>query len=471
MGKTLFKNVKAIVTCDTEDRVYYDADLLVEGPAILAIGKDLDDPEAEIVDGRDKYMYPGLINTHHHFFQAFVRNLITIDRPNMTVMQWLENVYPTFSMLDSDCIYYASLGAMADLIKHGCTTAFDQQYLYTPDTGNDPVDRQMEAASLLGMRFVAGRGTNTLSREEGSYIPPEMLETTRDFLMDCERLINTYHDPSPFSMRQIVIAPAQPVSCKEETLIESAALARAKGVRLHTHLNEGEVATIQARTGMRSLAYCEKLGFLGPDLWIAHGRQTLPEEYPILAHYGVGIAHCTAATFYGATEPLNILALTKAGVDVSLGCDGCSTNEGSSMLDALRLAYLMQTYGNADRSGCTMPYDILKLGTVNGAKALGRTDIGSLEVGKAADLFMIDVSGLEFAGALHDPKSMLPKLGVTGPVWMTMINGRVVYFNQEFPGVDERRLAREADEVCTRVLRNRCDVFKRLPDDCKGAWK
>jgi hydroxyatrazine ethylaminohydrolase len=265
-------------------------------------------------------------------------------------------------------------------------------------------------------------------------------------------------------MRQIVVAPTQPVSCKTETLIEAATLARAKGVRLHTHLCEGEVSTIAARTGMRSIAFCEKIGFLGPDLWIAHGRETQPFEYPVLAEYGVGISHCTAATFYGATEMLDIPALTKAGVVVSLGCDGCSTNEGSSMLDALRLAYLMQTFRNGDRTGCPLPYDILKLATVNGAAALGRSDIGSLEPGKAADLFMVDVGGLEFAGALHDPRNLLPKLGVTGDVWLTMINGRIVYFNREFPGVDERRLAREGEEVCTRVLRRHCDVFKNLPN-------
>ena len=464
MGKTLFKNVKAIVSCDAADKVYYDADLLADGSAIITIGKNIDAPDAELVDGRDKYMYPGLINTHHHFFQAFVRNLITIDRPNMTVMQWLETVQPIFKMVDADCIYHASLAAMADLIKHGCTTAFDHQYLYTPDTGYTPIDRQMEAASMLGMRFVAGRGGSTLTQKEGSYIPTEMLETTRDFLLDCERLINTYHDPAPYSMRQIVVAPTQPVSCKTETLIEAATLARAKGVRLHTHLCEGEVSTIAARTGMRSIAFCEKIGFLGPDLWIAHGRETQPFEYPVLAEYGVGISHCTAATFYGATEMLDIPALTKAGVVVSLGCDGCSTNEGSSMLDALRLAYLMQTFRNGDRTGCPLPYDILKLATVNGAAALGRSDIGSLEPGKAADLFMVDLGGLEFAGALHDPRNLLPKLGVTGDVWLTMINGRIVYFNREFPGVDERRLAREGEEVCTRVLRRHCDVFKNLPN-------
>jgi hydroxyatrazine ethylaminohydrolase len=214
--------------------------------------------------------------------------------------------------------------------------------------------------------------------------------------------------------------------------------------------------------GKRSIEWAGELGFIGPDVWIAHGRQTLPAEYGILAGTGTGIAHCPAPTFYGATEMLPILEMQKAGILISLGTDGCATNEGSSMLDALRLGYLMQTCRNTGRTGCPRPYDILKLGTVNGAKTLGRTDIGCLAEGMAADLFLLDVGTLEFAGALHDAKNIIPKLGIAGAVWMTMINGRVVFENGKLPGVDEWKLAKEGEDVCDRVLRRRCDVFKRL---------
>lgn len=462
MGKTLFRNVRAIVTCDTADSVFYDTNLLVDGPRILSIGKNLTAEGVRVIDGRDKFMYPGLINTHHHFFQAFVRNLVTIDRPNMTVMQWLATVQDTFKMVNSDVIYYASLTSMADLIKHGCTTAFDQQYLYTAETGKDPIDRQMEAAALMGIRFHAGRGGSTLSINEGSFVPECMCETTEEYLKDCERLIDIYHDPAPFSMHQIVIAPTQPASCRKETFVEALALARSKGVYLHTHLCEGEVATMLERWGKRSIAWCEEIGFLGPDVWIAHGRETQPYEYSILAQNGTGISHCPASTLYGATEILDIPSMQKAGIVISLGCDGCATNEGSNMLDTMRLAYLMQTYRNNSHTACPRPYEILKMATVNGAKTLGRNDIGSIEEGKAADLFMVDVGQLEFTGALHDPKNILPKLGVTGPVWLTMINGRIVFEKGKLAGIDERRLAREGEAVCTHVLRDRCDVFKRL---------
>jgi hydroxyatrazine ethylaminohydrolase len=462
MAKILFRNVKAIVTCDPDDSVYYDADMLVDGPAIIKIGRNIPSEGALVIDGHDKFMYPGLINTHHHFFQAFVRNLITIDRPNMTVMQWLAKAQETFQMVNSDVIYYASLTAMADLIKHGCTTAFDHQYMDNDDSESCPIDRQFEAAQLLGMRFHAGRGGSTRSIAEGSFVPECMCETTDSFLSDCDRLISKFHDSGKYSMRQIVIAPTQPFSCKEETFIESARLARRRKVRLHTHLNEGEVSQMISRTGMRTLKWAEKTGFIGPDVWIAHGRETTPEEYHVLAEYGTGIAHCPAPTFYGATEMLNIPAMKKAGIIISLGTDGCSTNEGSNMLETVRLAYLMQTFRNKDKTGCPSPYEILKMATVNGAKVLGRTDIGYLKEGMAADLFLIDIGTLEYAGALHDPMNIIPKLGVAGPVWMTMINGRIVFQDGKLPGIDERKLAKEGEGVCTRVLRNHCDVFSQL---------
>ena len=157
----LIRNARAIVTCDGQDRVYYDSDMLIQGPKIVKIGKNLTDPHDQEIDATDKFVYPGLINTHHHFFQTFVRNLKTIDYPNMTVPQWLDKIYRIFQMVDDQVIYYSSLTAMADLLKHGCTCAFDHQYCYTNKTGKTPVDRQMEAAGLLGIRYHAGRGTNT----------------------------------------------------------------------------------------------------------------------------------------------------------------------------------------------------------------------------------------------------------------------------------------------------------------------
>lgn len=452
--KILIKNARAIVTCDADDQVFYNADLLIDGPKIIQIGAGIRADDAKVINAGGKFVYPGLINTHHHFFQTFVRNMMSIDYPNMLVVEWLDKIYRIFKNIDDEVIYYSSLTAMADLIKHGCTCAFDHQYCYTTATGKRPVDRQMEAAALLGIRYHAGRGTNTLPRSLGSTIPEEMLETTDEYLADCLRLIGSYHDPNPYSMRQIVLAPCQPINSYPETFIESVKLARDKKVHLHTHLGEGENSIMLERFGKRTLAWCEEIGFVGPDVWFAHNWEALPEEYAVLGRTGSGVSHCPGPAVLGGFPILNMKAMQEEHVLLSLGCDGSATNDSSSLLDSLRVAYLMQAYHSKARGGCISPYEMLKIGTVGGAKTLGRMDLGTLEAEKGADLFMIDTDVLELTGTLHDPKNLLARTGVTGPVWMTIINGRVVYENGRLTGVDEARLAREGEEVCTKVLRN-----------------
>ncbi len=469
MGRVLIKNAKAIVTCDDRDQVFYDADMLIDGPKIVKIKKGLsDDPllmtgplaeGMEVIDASDKFVYPGLVNTHHHFFQTFVRNLTTIDYPNLTVMDWIDKIYRIFQKIDDDVIYYSSLTAMADLIKHGCTCAFDHQYCYTTATGKRPVDRQMEAAAQLGIRYHAGRGGNTLERENGSSIPEAMVESTDEFIRDCDRLIGLYHDAAPYSMRQIVVSPCQPINCYKETFEESVKLARDKGVRLHTHLGEGESEGIKERYGVRSVEWCESMGFVGPDVFVAHAWELTPEEYKVLARTGTGVSHCPAPAVLGGFPILDIKWMQAQGIVVSLGCDGSATNDSSNLLDTLRMAYLMQAYHTKARGGCVTAYDMLKIATINGAKTLGRMDLGSLEEEKGADLFMIDTKGLELTGAIHDPKNLLARAGVTGPVWLTMVNGRVVFRDGHLTGVDEERLAREGEAACTKVLR---DQFRSI---------
>lgn len=460
MKKTLIKNARTIVSCDSEDRIYGNCDILIHGSGIQSIGKNLNDPDAEVLSAEGKIIYPGLVNTHHHFFQTFVRNLMTVDYPNITVIQWLDEIYEIFKMITSDAIYYSSLTAMTDLIKHGCTCAFDHQYCFPNTTDKNLVDRQMEAASLLGMRYHAGRGANTLPREEGSTIPQEMLETTDEFLADCERLISLYHNPAPYSMSQIVIAPCQPVNCYKETFIESVALARDKGVRLHTHLGEGENELMLQRWGKRTLDWCGDIGFAGSDTWYAHGWELTPYEYGVMADSGTGLSHCPAPAILGGFPILDIPAMQKAGMKLSLGCDGSATNDSSNLLDSLRMAYLMQCFHSKQRGGSPSPYEMLKMATAGGAEMLGRPDLGSLEPGKGADLFMIDADRLEMAGTLHDPKSLLARTGVTGNVFLTMVNGNVVYKDGAMVNIDERKLLREAEEVCERTIRKPCCAYQ-----------
>ncbi len=457
--KTLIRNAQAIVACDASDTVFHDADLLIQGPAVLAIGKNLDPSGAEILDASGKFVYPGLVNTHHHFFQTFVRNLMTVDYPNLSVMDWIGKIYEIFKLIDSDSIYYSSLVAMADLVKHGCTCAFDHQYCFPRHAGRELVDRQMEAAALLGIRYHAGRGANTLPKSEGSTVPDEMLETTDEFLADCERLAGLYHSGKPFAMTDVVVSPCQPINCRRETFVESLAFARDRGLRLHTHLGEGENPPMLERWGKRTLAWCEDIGFVGPDIWYAHGWELTPEEYRVMATTGTGLSHCPAPAILGGFPILDIPAMTKAGMKLGLGCDGSATNDSSNLLDSLRMAYLMQAFHSKERGTSPSPYAMLKIATAGGAELLGRKDLGSLEPGKAADLFMIDTEKLEFAGATHDPANLLARAGVTGPVWLTMVNGKVVYADGRLVRIDEEKLAAEAEATCTRVIRSRSPAY------------
>jgi hydroxydechloroatrazine ethylaminohydrolase len=463
MAKTvLIKNANAIVTCDPEDHVYSGCDILIEGPSIVKIEKKIQTTAEETIDASGKFIYPGLVNTHHHFFQTFIRNLASIDFPNLSVLDWLEVVYEVFKHIDADLIYYSSLTAMADLLKHGATTVFDHQYVFPKSADTELIDRQMDAASRLGLRFHAGRGSNTLPIRDGSNVPDEMCETTDEFLQDCERLIHKYHDPEPYSMRQVVVSPCQPINCYKETFIESAQLAREHGVLLHTHLGEGENGGMVARYGMRTLAWCEEIGFVGPDVWVAHGWELTPEEYRAMADTQTGLSHCPAPAALGGFPIIDIPAMASAGMRLSLGCDGSATNDGSNLLDSLRMAYVLQTLHGKERGGSPSPYQLLKIATAGGAEILGRNDIGSLEPGKCADLFMIDTERLEFAGALHDPANMIPKIGATGPVWLTMVNGEIRYQDDTLVGVDESQLAREAESTWSRGIR------KHFPADSTG---
>ncbi len=453
MSTVLLKNARAIVTCDAQDTVYTNGDILISDKKILQIGPNLSVPEnTKTIDCTGKIIYPGLINTHHHFFQSFVRNISKIECYNMTLLEWLDEIYRIFVRLSDEDIYYASLTAMADLIKHGCTTAFDLQYCYTPYTRNNPIDRQMDAASKIGLRFHAGRGVNTLPHHLGSTIPDGMVETTENYLKDARRLIHDHHDSSPYSMHQIVLAPCQPTNCYEETFTKSVDLARDTGVHLHTHLAEGENAAMVERYGMRSLDWCEKHGFIGENVWFAHCWELNDDEYKKLAYYGSGISHCPEAAMLGGVNILHLKRLKELQVPVGLGCDGSATNDGSSMLSCIRTGFLLQAYHCKQRGGCVSAYDLLRAATTDGAKLLGRSDIGSLEINKAADLFAIDTERLDMVGAAHDPKDLLGRVGYQNDVWMTMINGQIVFHNGKLQRINESELYSEAEHVCHTLL-------------------
>lgn len=454
--KILIKDADTIVTCDEKETLYHDSDILIENERIIKLGFKADEmtvQEAdEVINAKGKIVYPGLINTHHHFFQTFVRSIEQIDYTGMTVIEWLDKIYPIFEKIDDEVIYYSSMTALSDLIKHGCTTAFDLQYCYTDNSSKELVDRQMDAANKLGIRYHAGRGTNTLPKEKGSTIPKGMLESTDEFILDCERLIHKYHDPSDFSMNQIVMAPCQPINSYKETFEETIKLARKHDVYMHTHLGEGENPIMESRWGKRTLEWCYDIGFVGEDVFFAHGWELNKEEFTRMAKDGIPLSHCPAPAILGGFPILNMVEMLKAGLCISLGCDGSATNDSSNLLDTMRLTYMMQSFFNKERGGGVDSKEILKMATINGAKTLGRDKLGSLKVDNGADMFMIDIDKMEWVGAQHDPYSLIPRTGAVGEVWMTIINGKVVFREGQLLNVDEEHNITEGKKAWKSLM-------------------
>ncbi|NZD65639.1 amidohydrolase [Rhizobium sp. WYCCWR 11290] len=457
MAGYLLKNCAAVIVDEGKGPVAHrNVDLLTNGPAIVAIGENLAADAlpagTAVQDAAGWFVYPGLVNTHHHFFQCFVRNRADLDWTKLSVIEWLDRIYPIFSQLNEECFYHASVTAMAEMIKHGCTTALDHQYNFPRHAGKRLIDRQFEAAELLGMRFHAGRGGNTLPKSEGSTIPDEMLETTDEFIADCARLIDTYHDISPFSMRQVVVAPCQPVNCYRETFVESVALARDRGVMMHTHVGEGESPVIQARHDMRTVDYLEELGFAGPDTFYAHCWELNHDELRKMAASGTGVAHCPEPVYLVGAEVTDIPAMAAFGLRVGLGCDGAASNDNSNLMHCLHSAYMLQCLVASGRAHpVPPPVDFLGYGSTGGASLLGRRDIGRLAPGMAADLFAIDTRRMDYVGTRHDPLSLIARVGIGMATDMTMINGRIVWQKGEFPGLDEARLSADAEAALSTV--------------------
>lgn len=451
-ARLAIKNATHIVSCDSLDTVYQNSSLLIEDGKITYIGQEI--PEAaQTVDATGCIVYPGLINTHHHLYQTFSRNLPQVQ--NMELFDWLKTLYEIWKNLDDDMIYHSSITGMGELLKTGCTTCFDHHYVFPNGRAHGLLDAQFSAAQALGMRMYASRGSMDRSKKDGGLPPDSVVQTVDEILADSQRVVEQFHDPSPLSMRMVALAPCSPFSVTEELLRQSARLARSLGVRLHTHLCEtkDEEAYVCERHGMRPLAYMETLGWLGSDVWYAHGIHFNDDELRLLARTQTGVAHCPISNMKLSSGICRIPDMLRLGVPVGLAVDGSASNDGSNLLEELRVAYLLHRL-NASKQAPS-GYDLLKLATVGSAKILGRSDIGSLEVGKAGDLFLLDTRRLELTGATQDPKSLLGTVGWKGAVDYTVVNGKIVVEKQHLTTVDEQKQYEEADRaVRDYLLRN-----------------
>ena len=447
----LIKNVRAVVTCDDRDRVLENVNIYIENGVIK--GLDNEEYSAEnIIDGKNMIVYPGLINTHHHLYQIFTRNLPEVQ--NMELFPWLIYLYEIWKDIDDEMIRYSSYIGMGELLKTGCTTCFDHHYVFPNHMENHFIDTQFQVAEKLGMRFHASRGSMSLSKKDGGLPPDSVVQSVDEILEDSEKIIKKHHDSDKYSMKQVVLAPCSPFSVTDKLMRKTAVLARKYGVRLHTHLAEtlDEEKFTLKKTGMRPLEYMESLGWLGEDVWFAHGIHFNDEELDKLKETKTGIAHCPISNMKLSSGIARISEMVERNIAVGLGVDGSASNDGSNLLEEIRVAFLLQRlkYSNKSISG----YDILKLATRGGAKILGRNDIGSLEVGMAGDLFMIDSTNLELVGGQFDYKSILGTIGYKKNVDYTIVNGKIVVKDGKLVNIDEVEVSEKANKLVEKLNNN-----------------
>ena len=408
----------------------------------------------EVIDARHHLVTPGLINTHHHMYQSLTKAIPATQ--NAELFGWLRGLYPIWAGLTPEMVQVSTQIAMAELLLSGCTTSSDHLYIYPNGVR---LDDSIEAAHDIGMRFVATRGSMSVGQSQGGLPPDRVVEKEDAILKDTQRLIEKYHDASHGSMVNVAVAPCSPFSVSRDLMRESALLARSLGARLHTHLaeNDHDVAYSREKFNCTPTQYAQELGWLGPDVWHAHCVKLDDEGISLFAATRTGVAHCPCSNMRLASGIAPIRRMLNAGMPVSLGVDGCASNDAAHMVNEARQALLLARVGRAMQPpevrtlcsgesrtffGCDLgpaemtARDALGMGTRGGAQVLGRSDIGHLAVGMCADLALFDLDTLGFAGgAVHDPVGAL-LLCASPQAAYTVVNGRVVVRNGQLATID-----------------------------------
>lgn len=398
---------------------------------VLAAGQSPKENTAETFDASEHVILPGLINTHHHFYQTLTRAYP--DALNKQLFPWLKTLYQVWANLTPSMLEIATELALTELLLSGCTTAADHHYLFPAGLEN-AIDIQVQAAQKAGLRVTLTRGSMSLGEEDGGLPPQSTVQSEDDILQDSERLIKEYHDKRPGSMTQIALAPCSPFSVSRQLMQESAQLAEQHDVRLHTHLAEtrDEEAFCEEQFGLRTVDYLQSVGWLNDRTWLAHGIHFNDEEIKHLGAAGVGICHCPNSNMLLASGICRNLELEAAGCPVGLGVDGAASNDHSNLINEVRQAmYLQRLRYGASKISHT---DAFRWATLGSAKLLGRNDIGQISIGKQADLAMFKLDELRFSGH-HEPLAAL-LLGGANQADRVMIKGDWKVVDGALPGVD-----------------------------------
>jgi cytosine/adenosine deaminase-related metal-dependent hydrolase len=426
MSTLLIRHARVLVTMDAQRREIPDGAVFARDWVIEAVGPSADLPATadEVIEARDQVVLPGLVNTHHHMYQTLTRVIPAVQ--DCELFSWLRGLYPIWANLTPEMVRISTQTAMAELLLSGCTTSSDHLYIYPNGVR---LEDSLEGAEAIGMRFHASRGSMSVGQSQGGLPPDRVVEGEPAILKETQRLIERWHDPARYAMRRIAVAPCSPFSVSRELMRDSALLARAFGVSLHTHLaeNDHDIAYTREKFGCTPAEYVKQLGWVGPDVWCAHCVKLDGAGIDLFAHTSTGVAHCPGSNMRLASGIAPIRAMRDAGVPVGLGVDGSASNDGGHLLGEARLAMLLQrvAHGPVQGPSAMTAREALEIATLGGAKVLGRDDIGSLTVGMAADLVTVPLDDVGMAGALHDPVAALVFCQVPR-VRHSIINGRVV---------------------------------------------
>ncbi|CAN5440426.1 8-oxoguanine deaminase [soil metagenome] len=457
MSTLLIQHATMLVTMDAQRRELRDGAIFVQDNVITWVGATADLPADiarradQVINATGKIVLPGLVNTHHHFYQTLTR--VIPGAQDAVLFDWLKTLYPIWAELRPADVRVSTQLALTELLLSGCTTSSDHHYLWP---NGSRLDDQFQAAESVGVRFHGARGSMSLGESKGGLPPDRVTEAEEVILRDCRRVVETFHDASRYAMRRVVIAPCSPFSVSSDLMRESAALARSFGkqanVHLHTHLAEtkDEEDFCLARFGYRPGAYAEMLNWTGADVWHAHCVHLDQAEIDVFARTQTGVAHCPTSNMRLASGIAKVRAMRDAGVPVGLGVDGSASNDGSHLLAEARQCLLLQRVQGDPRAMTAR--EALEIATLGGAAVLGRNDIGALAPGMAADIIAFDLNALGYAGgAVHDPVAALVFCHPQ-QVDFALVNGRMLVEAGQVRHFDLPMLVEAHNRAATQLL-------------------
>lgn len=455
MANLLLKNIHTLVTMSEPTRVLSGADILIQGNRIAAVGPKGTIPlptdcDIRELDASNCVVYPGFINCHHHLYQTLTRNIPRVQ--NAKLFDWLVGLYEVWRELSEEAVRVSTQVGIGELLLSGCTTTSDHFYVFPRHASRELLDVEIETAREMGIRFHPTRGSMSRGKSHGGLPPDDVVQEPDEILADCDRIIAKYHNPAPFSMCRVVLAPCSPFSVTTELLKETARYARSKKVQMHTHLCETldeEQYCLQVY-GMRPWAYMESTGWVGPDVWYAHGIYFNDEEIRRLAETQTGISHCPTSNLRLGSGIAPVPKMLSAGVKIGLGVDGSASNDSSNFVREMQLALLVHRVGTAVNA--MPPQLVLEMATRGGAAVLGQPEIGSIEPGKAADLTVFRLDRIDYAGAMTDPSSALLFCGAGPRAEYTIVNGEVLVEKGRLSKVDEAALWEQANRLTESML-------------------